>query len=103
MSWIKSDVCGRLRAPGTLTGRTALEAFVDGRVEELITTAGAGGSASGEFRLSGAEGPVLVGVAGQLDAADPTAGHGQRLGPAQASVQVDRDVTAHRRPPPRVA
>ena len=48
------------RAPGTLTGRTALEAFVDGRVEELIATAGAGGSASGEFRLSGAEGPVLV-------------------------------------------
>jgi two-component system phosphate regulon sensor histidine kinase PhoR len=48
------------RAPGTIRGRTALETFVDGRVEELITTAGASGSASGEFRLSGAEGPVLV-------------------------------------------
>ena len=48
------------RAPGTLTGRTALEAFVDRRVEELIASAGAGGSASGEFRLSGAEGPALV-------------------------------------------
>jgi two-component system phosphate regulon sensor histidine kinase PhoR len=48
------------RAPGTIRGRTALETFVDGRVEELIATAGASGSASGEFKLSGAEGPVLV-------------------------------------------
>jgi two-component system phosphate regulon sensor histidine kinase PhoR len=48
------------RAPGTIRGRTALETFVDGRVEELIATAGATGSASGEFRLSGAEGPTLV-------------------------------------------
>jgi two-component system phosphate regulon sensor histidine kinase PhoR len=48
------------RTPGTIRGRTALETFVDGRVEELIATAGATGSASGEFRLSGAEGPILV-------------------------------------------
>jgi two-component system phosphate regulon sensor histidine kinase PhoR len=48
------------RAPGTIRGRTALETFVDGRVEELIAAAGATGSASGEFRLSGAEGPTLV-------------------------------------------
>jgi two-component system phosphate regulon sensor histidine kinase PhoR len=48
------------RSPGTITGRTALETFVDGRVEELISTAGATGSASGEFRLSGPDGPTLV-------------------------------------------
>ncbi|HEX5825078.1 MAG TPA: histidine kinase dimerization/phospho-acceptor domain-containing protein, partial [Candidatus Limnocylindrales bacterium] len=48
------------RPPGSIRGRTAIETFVDGRVEELIVTAGATGSASGEFRLSGADGPVLV-------------------------------------------
>jgi two-component system phosphate regulon sensor histidine kinase PhoR len=48
------------RAPGSIVGRTALETFVDSRVEELIATAGAAGSASGEFRLSGAEGPTLI-------------------------------------------
>ena len=47
-------------APGTIRGRTAIETFIDGRVEELISTAGQTGSASGEFRLSGAEGPTLV-------------------------------------------
>jgi two-component system phosphate regulon sensor histidine kinase PhoR len=48
------------RAPGSIVGRTALETFVDSRVEEVISTAGASGSASGEFRLSGAEGPTLI-------------------------------------------
>ena len=48
------------RAPGSITGRTALETFVDSRVEELIVTAGETGSASGEFRLSGADGPTLI-------------------------------------------
>jgi two-component system, OmpR family, phosphate regulon sensor histidine kinase PhoR len=48
------------RTPGSLRGRTALETFLDSRVEELIATARAGGGASGEFRLSGADGPTLV-------------------------------------------
>jgi two-component system phosphate regulon sensor histidine kinase PhoR len=48
------------RPPRSLTGRTALEAFLDGRVEELIAAARAGNGASGEFRLSGPEGPTLV-------------------------------------------
>jgi two-component system phosphate regulon sensor histidine kinase PhoR len=48
------------RTPGSIVGRTALETFVDSRVEEVIGTAGATGSASGEFRLSGAEGPTLI-------------------------------------------
>ena len=47
-------------APGSIRGRTAIETFIDGRVEELISTAGQTGSASGEFRLSGADGPTLV-------------------------------------------
>ena len=50
-----------LRRPaGSLRGRTALETFLDSRVEELIATARAGDSASGEFRLSGQSGPTLV-------------------------------------------
>lgn len=50
-----------LRRPtGSLRGRTAIETFLDGRVEELIEAARAGGSASGEFRLSGPDGPILV-------------------------------------------
>jgi two-component system phosphate regulon sensor histidine kinase PhoR len=50
-----------LRRPtGSLTRRTALETFLDSRVEELIATARAGGGASGEFRLSGPDGPTLV-------------------------------------------
>ncbi len=48
------------RPPRTLAGRTALEAFLDGRVEELIEAARAGNAASGEFRLSGPDGPILV-------------------------------------------
>ena len=50
-----------LRRPaGSLRGRSALETFLDNRVEELIATARAGGAASGEFRLSGPDGPTLV-------------------------------------------
>ena len=50
-----------LRRPsGSLRGRTAIETFLDSRVEELIETARAGGGASGEFRLSGEGGPTLV-------------------------------------------
>jgi len=48
------------RTPGSIVGLTALETFVDSRVEELIATARATGSASGEFRLSGPEGPILL-------------------------------------------
>jgi two-component system phosphate regulon sensor histidine kinase PhoR len=48
------------RPPGSLRGRTALETFVDGRVEELIAVAGSSGAASGEFRLSGSDGPTMV-------------------------------------------
>ena len=50
-----------LRRPaGSLRGRTALEAFVDARMEALVAEARAGGAASGEFRLSGADGPTLI-------------------------------------------
>jgi len=48
------------RPPGSIAGRTALETFVDSRVEELIAAARATGSASGEFRLSGPDGPTLL-------------------------------------------
>jgi len=48
------------RPPGSLRGRTAIETFLDGRVEELIGDARSGGASSGEFRLSGPEGPILV-------------------------------------------
>ena len=48
------------RQPGSLRRRTALETFLDSRVEELIATARASGGASGEFRLSGPDGPTLV-------------------------------------------
>ena len=48
------------RPPGSLRGRTALEAFVDARVEALIEAARQSGGSSGEFRLSGGDGPILV-------------------------------------------
>jgi len=48
------------RSPGSIVGLTAIETFVDSRVEELIATARETGSVSGEFRLSGAEGPILL-------------------------------------------
>ena len=48
------------RAPGSITGRSAMEAFVDTRFEQLLATARDGGSASGEFRVRGHDGPVLV-------------------------------------------
>ncbi len=48
------------RPPGSLLGRTALEAFLDSRVEELIAGARADGGASGEFRWSGPDGPTLA-------------------------------------------
>src|SRR5262249_39240863 len=48
------------RPPGSLRGRTPLEAFVDARVEGLIAAARQSGGASGEFRLRGQDGPILV-------------------------------------------
>jgi two-component system, OmpR family, phosphate regulon sensor histidine kinase PhoR len=48
------------RPPGSLRGRSALETFVDARVEELIGAARASGASSGEFRLSGPDGPILI-------------------------------------------
>jgi len=46
--------------PGSIPGRTALETFVDGRVEDLIAAARATGSASSELRLGGADAPTLL-------------------------------------------
>jgi two-component system phosphate regulon sensor histidine kinase PhoR len=48
------------RPPASLHGRTTLEAFVDARVEDLVAAARQSGGSSGEFRLSGPDGPVLV-------------------------------------------
>ncbi len=47
-------------APGSITGRSAMEAFVDTRFEQLLAAARDGGSASGEFRVRGQDGPVIV-------------------------------------------
>jgi two-component system phosphate regulon sensor histidine kinase PhoR len=48
------------RQPGSMVGRTAIEAFVDHRVEEVVVAARDTGSGVGEFRLAQADGPVLV-------------------------------------------
>jgi two-component system phosphate regulon sensor histidine kinase PhoR len=48
------------RAPGSIAGRSAMEAFVDTRFEQLLAAARDGGSASGEFRVRGQDGPVIV-------------------------------------------
>jgi two-component system phosphate regulon sensor histidine kinase PhoR len=48
------------RQPGSVTGRTAMEAFVDPRIEEIAAAARDSGAASGELRIRGADGPVLV-------------------------------------------
>ncbi len=48
------------RAPGTLIGRTLMEAFLDPSVEELAGGAGEGRTATGELRLADADGPTLV-------------------------------------------
>jgi two-component system, OmpR family, phosphate regulon sensor histidine kinase PhoR len=50
-----------LRRPaGTLRGHSTVEAFVDNRVENVISTAFTSGGASGEFRLGGTDGPIVV-------------------------------------------
>jgi two-component system phosphate regulon sensor histidine kinase PhoR len=48
------------RQPGSLRGRTVLEAFVDGRVEEIVASARGRGAASGELRLGGSDAPTLI-------------------------------------------
>jgi two-component system phosphate regulon sensor histidine kinase PhoR len=48
------------RPSGSIVGRSAIEAFVDARFEDVIITARDHGSASGEFRLRGADGPIVV-------------------------------------------
>jgi hypothetical protein len=76
---------------------------------EIAIRAGGAGQPAGGARATawaapapgGADGPVGVGVAGQLGAAGRAAGHGQRLGPAQPGVEVEGDTGVHRRPPPR--
>jgi two-component system phosphate regulon sensor histidine kinase PhoR len=50
-----------LRRPaGSLRGRSTVEAFVDNRIENVISTAVTSGGASGEFRLGGTDGPIVV-------------------------------------------
>jgi two-component system phosphate regulon sensor histidine kinase PhoR len=48
------------RQPGTLTGRSLMEAFLDPAVEALARSAGEGGTSTGELRLADADGPTLV-------------------------------------------
>ena len=48
------------RAPGTLLGLDALEAFLDTQIEAVAHTALEQGSAAGELRLRGADGPTLI-------------------------------------------
>lgn len=48
------------RAPGSVVGRSAMEAFVDAGIEAVIVAARDRGAASGEFRLRGNEGPIVV-------------------------------------------
>jgi two-component system phosphate regulon sensor histidine kinase PhoR len=48
------------RAPGSIVGRTAMEAFVDTRIEEVVTAARDTGAGSGEFRVRGPDGPTLA-------------------------------------------
>jgi two-component system phosphate regulon sensor histidine kinase PhoR len=47
------------RAPGTLAGRSVMEAFLDPSVEALVRTALDGASASGEIHPSGPDGPAI--------------------------------------------
>ena len=48
------------RAPGSMIGRPALEAFVDGRIEAVARGARDGGSASEEVVIRDADGPALI-------------------------------------------
>jgi two-component system phosphate regulon sensor histidine kinase PhoR len=48
------------QAPGTLLGRTLIEAFLDTQVEAVAQAALEAGSATGEVAVAGADGPKLV-------------------------------------------
>ena len=48
------------RSPGSVVGRFAIEAFVDARFEEIVAFARDSGAATGEFRLGGPDGPIVV-------------------------------------------
>jgi hypothetical protein len=71
-------------------GEASAQSEVGGRAGGAGQPAGGLGAAARAAPASGgSEGPVLIGVAGQLAAADRAAGHGQRLGPAQPRVEVE--------------
>jgi two-component system phosphate regulon sensor histidine kinase PhoR len=48
------------RSLGAIVGRSAMEAFVDARIEEVVATARDTGAATGEFRVRGPDGPTIV-------------------------------------------
>ena len=48
------------RPPGSMLGQTAIEAFIDRRIEVIADTARASGFASGEIRVREADGPTYV-------------------------------------------
>src|SRR5215211_2058265 len=48
------------RPPGSMVGRSAIDAFVDPRIEETAIAARDAGAASAEVRIRGSEGPILV-------------------------------------------
>jgi two-component system phosphate regulon sensor histidine kinase PhoR len=48
------------RAPGSMLARPAIEAFVDGRIEEIARAARETGAATGEIRVRDADGPTLI-------------------------------------------
>jgi two-component system, OmpR family, phosphate regulon sensor histidine kinase PhoR len=48
------------RPPGSVVGRSAIEAFVAARFEDVVMAARDSGSGSGEFRLRGPDGPIVM-------------------------------------------
>lgn len=48
------------RPPGSVVGRSVMEAFVDARIEETIVAARDSGSSTGEYRLRPPDGPIVV-------------------------------------------
>ena len=48
------------RAPGTMVGQTAIEAFIDRRIEEVADTARTSGYGRGEFTLRKSDGPTFL-------------------------------------------
>jgi two-component system phosphate regulon sensor histidine kinase PhoR len=48
------------RSPGTMVGRTAIEAFVDARIEDIARAAMESGSASGELTVRPSAGPTVT-------------------------------------------